>query len=119
MSEKRRQLISTPGTHRDPSRRGPGGLVVSVIAHLVGITLLVRLVVFPVDWARLMNDGKSPPVVERIGFMAMPKGDPTEKEPARAGGNGRPIVRNVNPTDRKSTRLNSSHIPLSRMPSSA
>jgi hypothetical protein len=45
-----------------------------------------------------MNEGKTPPVVERIGFVAMPKGDPNEKEPARAGGNGRPIVRNVNPT---------------------
>ena len=29
------------------------------------------------------------------------------------------INRLINPTDRKSTRLNSSHIPLSRMPSSA
>ena len=29
------------------------------------------------------------------------------------------IVRNIQKGDRKSTRLNSSHIPLSRMPSSA
>ena len=29
------------------------------------------------------------------------------------------ILRNANAEDRKSTRLNSSHIPLSRMPSSA
>ena len=29
------------------------------------------------------------------------------------------IVHNIYPADRKSTRLNSSHIPLSRMPSSA
>ena len=36
-----------------------------------------------------------------------------------AGGAQQPQVYAANPIDRKSTRLNSSHIPLSRMPSSA
>ncbi len=98
MTTPRRRVISTPGTHRDPSRRGPAGLVVSVLAHVLGITLLVRLVVFPVDWARFMNGNSTPPVAERIGFIALPKGDPAETRAARSGGNGKPIVRLNNPT---------------------
>ena len=34
-------------------------------------------------------------------------------------GLGEELMQSLTPTDRKSTRLNSSHIPLSRMPSSA
>ena len=98
MTTPRRQLISTPGTHRDPSRRGPGAVLVSLLAHVLGITVLVRILVFPVDWARMMGVGNTPPVAERIGFLALPKGDPNETEPARSGGNGRPIVQTNNPT---------------------
>ena len=36
-----------------------------------------------------------------------------------AGGDGQPLFSSAHPLDRKSTRLNSSHVALSRMPSSA
>src|ERR1051326_97943 len=45
--------------------------------------------------------------------------DSTQKIVQSFLGSSVPVVVYVAPTDRKSTRLNSSHIPLSRMPSSA
>ena len=41
------------------------------------------------------------------------------KENASSGSTGSDNIATLNRVDRKSTRLNSSHIPLSRMPSSA
>ena len=52
----------------------------------------------------------------RIADFAVNPNDPTEYFVAAASGH---IWKTTNDGDRKSTRLNSSHIPLSRMPSSA
>ena len=43
----------------------------------------------------------------------------TDQSATFAGNVVNPTIKNYVETDRKSTRLNSSHIPLSRMPSSA
>ena len=52
-----------------------------------------------------------------LRFVAMSTGFP--ENTARALANEITVVAKQNIVDRKSTRLNSSHIPLSRMPSSA
>ena len=55
--------------------------------------------------------GQNPAIDGKIGFVTSPV-------PGWTSGTGTPDFSDARP-DRKSTRLNSSHIPLSRMPSSA
>ena len=63
------------------------------------------------------------PASERPAFDEAVANNEVVAPPAGAVGRGDAFVlgiaNKVNATDRKSTRLNSSHIPLSRMPSSA
>lgn len=50
MSGERPRAISTPGDRGDPARRGPGTILASVLAHVVGIAILVRIAIVPITW---------------------------------------------------------------------
>ena len=92
MTTGKRRAISTPGERRDPARRGPVVVVLSVAAHVAAVVLLLRVIVFPLDWNKVAPNGQ-PIVVERIGFLAIPKRTTPSTERARSGGNDRPITK--------------------------
>jgi len=88
----KRRAISTPGERRDPARRGPVVVALSVAAHVLAVVLLVRVIVFPLDLSTVTPHGE-PIVVERIGFLSVPKRSTPTTERARSGGNDRPITK--------------------------
>lgn len=85
-----RPIISTPFERRDPARRGPAGVVASLVLHAMGIVLLVRIAVEPTVWELFRSQSQHPVVVEHIGMIALPRGKTPPTEAPRAGGNDRP-----------------------------
>lgn len=89
----RRRVITTPGEQRAP--RSPGSVVLSVALHVVLAVVLLQVTVAPLDWLNVLMRVEPPPV-ERIGFLQLPRGEPTNEAPRR-GGNNRPITTTVPP----------------------
>lgn len=92
MTTAKRRAISTPGERRDPARRGPTVVALSIAVHAAAVVLLLRVIVFPLDWNEVPRSAQ-PIVVERIGFLAIPKSTTPTTEPGRSGGNNRPITK--------------------------
>lgn len=88
--QTRKRAISTPGERKDPASRGPGTVVLSVGLHVVLILALIQVTLVPSDWLADLMRSKPPEVVERIGFLQLPKGQPPEEAPRR-GGDDRPV----------------------------
>ena len=89
MSDKRRRALSTPGERRDPARRGPGVLLVSLAIHVVLVALFVRIVIVPFDFLASPGRKAIPLPVERIGFLALPRSAQPQRATPRAGGDNR------------------------------
>lgn len=92
MTTGKRRAISTPGGRRDPARRGPIVVILSVATHVAAVLLLWRVIVAPLDW-RTVTPNSEPVMVERIGFLAIPKRTTPSTERARSGGNDRPMTK--------------------------
>ena len=90
MSDNRRRALSIPGERSDQGRRGPGGLVLSLAIHLVFLALFVRIVIVPYDLLTPKGPKAAPLVVERIGFLALPRSAQPQHERPRSGGDNRP-----------------------------
>src|ERR1039457_4831212 len=90
VSDSRRPALSTPGDKSDHGRRGPCGLVLSLAIHLVLRTLFVRIVIVPYDLLTPKVPKAAPLVVERIGFLALPRSTQPQREKPRSGGDNRP-----------------------------
>jgi hypothetical protein len=87
----RRRAISTPGERKDPSARGPVTVAISVGVHVVLVIALVRVTLVNSEWLREFIRRETPPVVERIGFVQLPRGEAPREAPRR-GGDNRPIT---------------------------
>lgn len=88
MTEPRRHAISTFADRRDPAKRGPGTVAVSVVVHVAFVLVLLQLTIGPADWIdSIMRSAPAP--VERVGFLQLPRGAPPTETPRR-GGNDRP-----------------------------
>ena len=101
---------------RMPAFEGPGELVfngarINVLAPLEGLKVSGGVVNLQVPVAHWEMSGGILSGLEQVSGLA------SLTNCTLAGTNR--LVGTLNATDRKSTRLNSSHIPLSRMPSSA
>ncbi len=86
---RRRRAITTPGTLADPSRRGPGSVVVALAVQVVAVAVIVQLVIMPSDWMKMFASKTEPLHSERIGFIAVPR-SAGDKAPPKAGGDNRP-----------------------------
>ncbi len=96
MSGKRqRPIISTPFTRRDPSRRGPLGIIGSLLFHAVGMVVLVRIAIEPRVWDLFQMQNHEPVQVEHVGMVALPRTVETPRDRPKAGGNDR--VENAEP----------------------
>lgn len=87
----RRRAISTPGERKDPAARGPMSVALSVVLHGVLVALLIQVTLFRDDWLTDFLASKPVEVVERVGFLQLPKGE-TPRESARRGGDDRPVT---------------------------
>ena len=86
MTEPRRRAISTFAERRDPAKRGPGTVAVSVVVHVAFVLVLLQLTIGPADWIdSIMRSSPAP--VERIGFLQLPRGEPPIDTPRRGGDN--------------------------------
>ncbi len=90
MSNERRRAITTPGERGDPARRGPASAFVSVVVHVVGIAILIRVAVVPLHW--LGGSRPEEPQATHVNFM-QPAADTGSRQ--RAGGDNRAIKSNV------------------------
>lgn len=89
MTEPRRHAISTFADRRDPAKRGPGTVAVSVVVHVAFVLVLLQLTIGPADWIdSIMRSAPAP--VERVGFLQLPRGAPPTETPRR-GGDDRPL----------------------------
>ena len=130
-----RRVASPPTVSR--KRLSPSFLV-SVGVHTVVAIALMQMLILNADFSS--KPKSSADRAQRVGFVRLPQPGVKTPTAGRNGGDGRPAtsrqihvvapstVPNTIPapvpsltktTDRKSTRLNSSHPSLSRMPSSA
>ena len=91
MSELRRRAISTFADRRDPAKRGPGTIAISVVAHVLVVLVLLQLTIGPADWIDSIMRSSPPAPVERIGFLQLPRGEQPTEAPRR-GGNNRPFA---------------------------
>ncbi|MFI5312261.1 MAG: hypothetical protein ACHQQ3_13560 [Gemmatimonadales bacterium] len=89
VNEKRRRALTTPGERTDPARRGPGVLFASLAIHVVLVSLLASIIIVPFDFLRPPGKIATPLVVERIGFLALPRSARPSRERPRAGGDDR------------------------------
>lgn len=97
MTEPRRRAISTFAERRDPAKRGPATVAMSVLVHVLAVLALVQLTIGPADWIDSMLRSKPAPI-ERIGFLRLPRGEPPTEAPRR-GGDDRPLTA-VPPSER-------------------
>jgi hypothetical protein len=75
-----------PGERRDETRR-PMSVVFAAVIHVVALAVIVNLLLVPGKWADFLSGKPEPILVERIGFLALPRG---EKAAApRSGGDNR------------------------------
>jgi hypothetical protein len=73
-------------------RRPSAALALSLVLHVVLGAGLIALLIMPhaaSNWLHYPKDRE--PVVERIGFLAMPKTTGAENNPGKAGGDNRPV----------------------------
>jgi hypothetical protein len=70
-------------------QRGTPAFAVSVILHVVIGAVLIRALTVPSVLSELFNFRGQPVVVERIGFLALPRSEGPDRA-ARAGGDNRP-----------------------------
>jgi len=92
VSERKRRAISTPGERRDPSHR-PLTVVFATLIQVLAIAGIVRLVLVPGEWYALMGPKSEPILVERIGFLALPKSEKAPTEAPRVGGDNRQVTK--------------------------
>src|ERR1019366_10635438 len=90
VSAIRRHAVSMPGERADLGRRGPGGLALSLAIHVVLLALFVRIIIVPYDLLTPKGTKAPPLVVERIGFLALPRSAESQRERPRSGGDNRP-----------------------------
>jgi hypothetical protein len=90
VSGERRRAVSTPGERREPGRRGPLGLIASLVIHAVMVALFVRIVIVPYDFLTPPGRKAVPLLVERIGFLALPRSPQAQRVQPRSGGDNRP-----------------------------
>jgi hypothetical protein len=86
-----RRAISTPGERKDPAARGPLTVAASVVLHLVLVAVLFQVTLVRSDWLTDLMRTEKVEVVERVGFLQLPKGDPPTEAPRR-GGDDRPAT---------------------------
>ena len=85
-----RRAITTPGSRRDPSRRTPGGIAVSVLVHVVAVLAILRLVnVVPTGWLFTLREPPTP-AAERVTFLAFPPTQAGRTRPRDGGDNRAP-----------------------------
>jgi hypothetical protein len=70
--------------------RGIRAFTVSIILHVVIGVVLLRSLEIPSVLTELFSNRGQPVVVERIGFIALPRGDGGPARAMRSGGDGRP-----------------------------
>ncbi len=70
-------------------------MALSVALHVILVVALLQVTVAPLDWLNVLMRVEPPPV-ERIGFLQLPRGGPTDEAPRR-GGNDRPVTAAVPP----------------------
>jgi hypothetical protein len=87
----RRRAISTPGERKDPAARGPMTVAASVVLHLVLVVVLIQVTLVRSDWLTDLMRAEKVEVVERVGFLQLPKGEPPRETPRR-GGDDRPAT---------------------------
>lgn len=88
MNGRARRAISTPGEYRDPARSAASPFF-SVVLHVVLIALLARVVMVRSDWVLIFGARSEPIVVERVGFLSLPKGGKPSQGTPRPGGDNR------------------------------
>ena len=86
---KQPPIISTPFMRRDPARRGPAGVIGSLLLHAVGLVVLVRIAVEPSVWNLFLPLSHVPVRVEHIGMVALPRTTTPPHERPKSGGNDR------------------------------
>jgi hypothetical protein len=86
----KRRAISTPGERKDPAARGPMTVVASLALHAVLVALLIQVALTKGDWIAEFLSSKPVEVVERVGFLQLPKGEPPRDAPRRGGDNRPP-----------------------------
>jgi len=90
VNDTRRRRLHLSAEPAEPGRRGPGVLAVSLVIHAVFLVLFVRIVIVPFDLLTPRGKRAAPLVVERIGFLALPRGTQPQREKPRAGGDNLP-----------------------------
>jgi hypothetical protein len=88
---ERRRAISTPGERRDPARRGPASVVVSIAIHVVAIAVLVRVAIVPLDWARILGR-PAEPTATHVDYVRSLADSGTHARP-KAGGDNHAITK--------------------------
>jgi hypothetical protein len=66
-------------------------IVTSVVLHVVMVALLIQVTLVKNDWLDDFLRTKPVEVVERVGFLQLPKGE-TPREAPRRGGDNRPVT---------------------------
>jgi hypothetical protein len=84
---QRRRAISTPGERKDPAARGPASVAVSLVLHVVLVVALVQITLVRSEWLEEFLRREKPAVVEKIGFLQLPQGEPPRELPRRGGDN--------------------------------
>lgn len=97
MNRRGRPAISVPGQRRDEPRR-PLSVVVSAAIHVAALAVIVRLLLVPGQWSDFLAGKAESIPVERIGFLALPRGE--KANPLRSGGDNRKETE-VRPTPRE------------------
>lgn len=72
-------------------RRPSAALAVSIALHIVLGAGILALLIMPHAYSDWLHLGGQKPVVERIGFVAMPNQTAAEPNPGKAGGDNRPL----------------------------
>ncbi|MFI5246098.1 MAG: hypothetical protein ACHQQR_12775, partial [Gemmatimonadales bacterium] len=89
MSGTRRRAISTPGERKDPARRGPASIALSVAIHVIAIAILVRvLAIVPIRWADILRPPPEPKATH-VEYVRLPTDSVGRR---RAGGDNRPAT---------------------------
>jgi hypothetical protein len=93
VTKERPRAISTPGDRGDPARRGPGTVLVSVVAHVVGIAVLLRIAIVPIKWDLSPRTGLRPEQTH-VDYVRV-AADSLVRQ--RAGGDNRRITNHAAP----------------------
>ncbi|MEX2182774.1 MAG: hypothetical protein WD771_12085 [Gemmatimonadaceae bacterium] len=91
----RGRVVKRPQAWRLPTRRSgdPRASLVGLFVQLTVMAIVVPVLLVPVAWDFLLDDAGGRVVPERISFIvSLPTEGPAQREPARAGGDGRPLT---------------------------